>query len=61
MRTFGHSRKPLPGLIDYPQPDRDIYWSESTVTTMPAGGSVYGTAEFITPTNLPSEAERGGA
>jgi hypothetical protein len=31
--------KALPGLIDYPQPDRDIYWSESTVTTMPAGGS----------------------
>ena len=26
---------------------------------MSASGSVYGTAEFITPTNLPSEVERG--
>src|SRR5688572_13468259 len=22
MRTFGHSRKPLPGLLDHPQPDQ---------------------------------------
>jgi hypothetical protein len=31
MRTFGHSQESLPGLIDFPQPDPDIYWSVSPV------------------------------